>query len=268
MSIKSYYERRHLTSGFGDRRGGGRRHRGVDFSHSTRPNTIDVPAIEGGTVVGKLAPGSWHGFGHQVTIQSGSRRWSYAHLPTASPLRVGQQISAGTIVGREGRTGSTTGNCVHIELHNGSGFVNPAPTIEALRVVSGGVKPKPTPAPRPTAQPRSSGNNTLAGLPWRGVQRMLKGTGRYSGAIDNIPGRGSIKGLQDFLNDAGYSRQALGRDIAEDGLDGGDTLAATQQWLKRKWGYTGRIDRIRGAGTTSAWGRAEAANGRAFAHVR
>lgn len=138
MSIETFYSRSSLTSAFGDGRNGGRKHRGVDFSHSAKPGTVDVPALLGGTVISELNPASWHGFGYQVTIESSyagkTVRLSYAHLSAASPLRVGQQVSAGTIVGREGRTGSTTGSCVHIELYIvGQGFINPAPTIEAIR---------------------------------------------------------------------------------------------------------------------------------------
>lgn len=120
---------------FGADRGGGRKHRGVDRSSSTRAGT-PVPALLGGVVVAKLAPASWHGFGHQVTIRSVyngvTHLLSYAHGQSASPLRVGQTISAGTTVLREGTTGATTGPCVHIEDQVGGRFRDPMPLIRAV----------------------------------------------------------------------------------------------------------------------------------------
>jgi len=122
------------------------------------------------------------------------------------------------------------------------------------------------PAVTPPA-PAPNGHDSLRGLPWVGIQRMLKSDFGYRGKIDNDPGTGTIAAFQRFLNAKGYSVRALGRRIAEDGDDGGDTLRSAQQWLKEKWSYVGKIDGDRGPGTTGAWGRAEAANGRAYAWV-
>ncbi|GAA3760435.1 hypothetical protein GCM10022240_11370 [Microbacterium kribbense] len=102
---------------------------------------------------------------------------------------------------------------------------------------------------------------------WTGIQRMLKGTGRYAGRIDNDPGVNTVRGLQSFLNAAGYARRAIGAELPVDGALDATTCKAVQQWLTQKWGYAGPIDAAPGTGTKAAWGRAEAANGRAFAAV-
>ena len=131
-------------------------------------------------------------------------------------------------------------------------------TIDFTRAVAAEYGQNP---PKPAPRPNSKGG-TLKGLSWTGVQRMLKSDFGYKGAIDNIPGKGSIAAFQRFMNSAGYGR------LTVDGIDGTATLKAAQTWLKKRWGYKGAIDGIRGAGTNAAWARAEAANGRAYARVK
>lgn len=109
---------------------------------------------------------------------------------------------------------------------------------------------------------------SLQGIRWTGVQRMLKADFGYRGRIDNAPGSGTIAAFQRFMNAAGYSRRAIGRALVVDGIDGTNTLKAAQQWLLERWGYRGRVDGLRGTGTNAAWGRAEAANGRAYARIK
>lgn len=104
----------------------------------------------------------------------------------------------------------------------------------------------------------SGGGSVPSALRWYGIQAMLKGTGRYSGGIDNAPGGGTIRGFQDFLNDSGYSAGSV------DGIWGPGTAKAAQRWLKARWGYTGAIDGAFGAGSNAAWQRAETANWNAF----
>ena len=115
---------------------------------------------------------------------------------------------------------------------------------------------------------KATTRRTLHGIRWTGIQRMLKADFGYTGRIDNKPGKGTVSAFQRFLNAKGYARRAVGRTLKVDGIDGRDTLAGAQQWLKDRWGYTGRIDRKRGPGTLAAWNRAEAANGRAYRAVR
>jgi peptidoglycan hydrolase-like protein with peptidoglycan-binding domain len=98
-----------------------------------------------------------------------------------------------------------------------------------------------------------------SGLPWGGIQQMLKGAGYgYAGAIDGIAGVGTVSAFQRFLNASGFSAGGV------DGQWGPNTGAAAQRWLKARWGYTGAIDNDFGGGTRAAWGRADAANAAAF----
>lgn len=100
---------------------------------------------------------------------------------------------------------------------------------------------------------------------WTGIQEMLRGAGYgYSGAIDGIPGTGTIMALQNFLYQSGYDDRAGVGPLKRDGDLGTNTVKAVQQWLKEKHGYTGAIDGQPGAGTAAAWVRANAANAAAF----
>lgn len=148
MSVRSYYAFTPSSGqAFGARRGsGGRRHRGVERSTSTRPGN-PVPALLGGRVIGTLSPAAWHGFGHQVTtdVTYNGRRYyvSYAHGSRATPLRVGRTFPAGTTVITEGTTGATSGSCVHVEVYDVAlgKFIDPMTLIRAVvktHQVSGG----------------------------------------------------------------------------------------------------------------------------------
>lgn len=126
---------------FGAPRDGGRRtHTGADFSHSTKPGTIDVPAVEAGVVTGSF----WtSGYGWRLEIGP----WSYSHLQVRSPLKVGDRARAGSIVGQEGVTGLTSGPCCHVEYVQNGRRVDPVPVIRSVlsSPAGGGSTTLPTP---------------------------------------------------------------------------------------------------------------------------
>lgn len=148
-SVKDYYSYSPTArQRFGAPRGN-RKHRGLDISYSTTPGT-PVPALLGGRVISTLGPASWHGFGYQVTIRSefGGKTYdiSYSHGKSATPLKVGETVRAGQKVLEEGRTGSTNGSCVHIEVFDRSlgVYINPSTLIESVLTVpapAGDIKP-------------------------------------------------------------------------------------------------------------------------------
>ena len=114
-------------------------------------------------------------------------------------------------------------------------------------------------APAPSGNSSSLKATDMLRWRWNGIQEMLKGAGYgYSGAIDGIPGKGTITAFQKFIKNNGY------RNVSVDGVWGPETAKGAQSWLKARWGYTGAIDALPGGGTKAAWDRAEAANARAF----
>ena len=131
-NVTDFWAASHISSNFGDVRDGGtRRHRGTDYTHGSG---TPIPSPLAGTVTATLAPAPSHGFGYQVTVQASSGEvYSFAHMQSASLHGVGANISVGEILGYEGRTGATTGPCVHVEYNdNYRGFSNAAPHIAAL----------------------------------------------------------------------------------------------------------------------------------------
>lgn len=137
-AIQDFWDGSHVGVGghYGDPRESGRRHRGTDYAH---PTNSPAPSPLNGIVVGKLAPATWHGFGYQVTIRLASgETYSFAHFNSESPLAIGQEVAVGQTIGYVGRTGATTGPCVHVEYNLG-GFSDPAPHVAAL--VNGSAAP-------------------------------------------------------------------------------------------------------------------------------
>ena len=227
-------------------------HQGVDFV-----GFDNVKAVLGGKVT---HAGPLGGHGNAVAIDVFTRpelviTHVYGHLANGSlAVRPGQTVAEGAQLARMGDTGTALGKNLHFEVRHWRGknltCIDPEPYL------ADGVNAAPAPAAQPAKPASTIPPTAMLKWTWTGIQRMLKGTGRYRGAIDNVPGPLTIKGFQAFVG------------VAQDGIFGPITCRAAQQWLKRRWGYAGAIDGIPGAGTKAAWDRAEDANDRAFAHVR
>lgn len=146
-----------VTSPFGwrkdplNRAGGGKRHHnGVDLWGAAP--TIYIEAFHDGKVLHagpskrRKADGSVGGFGYHVVIQhkiNGKFYTScYAHMKEGSiKVKVGQRVTAGTVLGIMATTGDSTGKHLHWEIwqgkthgwsNNGKGFVSPLDFAEGL----------------------------------------------------------------------------------------------------------------------------------------
>ena len=111
-----------VRAGVGDRFGprGNRFHAGVDF-----------PARSGARVraarSGRVLFAGWDsgGFGYMVSIRHGYRvRTRYAHL-SAVRVHRGQHVSTGSVIGRVGSTGISTGPHLHLEVLVRGAATNP-----------------------------------------------------------------------------------------------------------------------------------------------
>jgi murein DD-endopeptidase MepM/ murein hydrolase activator NlpD len=111
-----------VTDRFGPR--GTRFHTGIDFParHGAR-----VFAARGGRV--NFAGWDSGGFGYLVTIGHGHgvRTW-YAHLSSIK-VRRGQRVRQGTLIGRAGSSGFSTGPHLHFELRVRGAAVDPLPAL-------------------------------------------------------------------------------------------------------------------------------------------
>lgn len=92
----SYYSSSYVTSRYGPRAGAF--HAGDDYAH---PPNAAVPAITDGTVIA-AGPDPYGKLGNRVTIERGGVHITYGHLADRVNVRVGQQVSAGSIVGLVG----------------------------------------------------------------------------------------------------------------------------------------------------------------------
>lgn len=114
-----------VTSKFGWRvhpkTGHKKHHNGVDIWRGGNPY---LEACFDGKVVGVSTSTDPNGAGNKVIVQSmvmGKKvTWTYFHMVKGSiKVKVGQKISAGTVVGRMGQTGFATGDHVHWEIWAG-----------------------------------------------------------------------------------------------------------------------------------------------------
>lgn len=118
-----------FTDTYGQARGGGRAHRGVDV---LAPYGSAVYAVESG-VVQKARYNSLGGFAITLRGVSG-REFYYAHQ-SANLVVSGQRVLAGQRIGRVGTSGNAAGTSphVHFELHpGGSRAVNPTTFVARL----------------------------------------------------------------------------------------------------------------------------------------
>lgn len=95
-------------------------HLGIDIAASTGD---PVYATDGGVVVYSGAIGG--GYGIMVMIDHGNGYQSlYAHLSVTN-VRCGASVRQGTVIGRAGSTGNSTGPHLHFEVRYFGGFINP-----------------------------------------------------------------------------------------------------------------------------------------------
>lgn len=108
-------------------------HRGIDFS---APSGTPVPS----PVTGKVTVNKYEakGFGNYIKVgDQNNMSHIFGHLKNKSPLKVGDNVNIGDIVGLIGTTGASTGNHLHYEIrdaksvsHNPALYFNGSTTSE------------------------------------------------------------------------------------------------------------------------------------------
>ena len=95
-------------------------HTGVDFPAASGTKIF---AANSGTVI--LAK-YYGGYGNCVMINHGGGIVTlYAHMKSSPPVKVGQKVTIGDVVGYVGTTGSSTGNHLHFEVRVNGQHVDP-----------------------------------------------------------------------------------------------------------------------------------------------
>ena len=114
-----------FTDDWGQPRGGGRTHQGVDL-HA--PTGVPELAIVSGNVT--YGDGGGGGMGAYIAGDDGNR-YVYYHL--SQYMGPPRHVSPGEVIGRVGATGDATGPHLHFELHPGGGpAVDPYPTLSKV----------------------------------------------------------------------------------------------------------------------------------------
>lgn len=123
-----------ITSGYGARMdpflGRPAMHTGIDFRAATGDAAY---ATAGGTVVTAEYSG---GYGNMVEIDHGNGITTrYGHMSRID-VTVGQVVSKGTVVGRAGSTGRSTGPHLHYEVRIDGGSIDPMRYIKAGKEIA------------------------------------------------------------------------------------------------------------------------------------
>ncbi|MEZ5101365.1 MAG: M23 family metallopeptidase [Thermoleophilia bacterium] len=103
---------------------GDRFHEGIDFpaGKGTRVRAAAAGVVE-------WAGWTDGGYGNLVVVSHGDGyRTYYAHLASVS-VEAGQRVRAGSVVGRVGSTGHSSGPHLHFELRLGEAALDPAPSL-------------------------------------------------------------------------------------------------------------------------------------------
>jgi murein DD-endopeptidase MepM/ murein hydrolase activator NlpD len=97
-----------ITSIYGETRGSST-HKGVDYGVST-----GTPVKS--QMTGKVTYAGWQtGYGNIVIVEGNGITQKFAHL-SAFSVKVGDTVSAGTVVAKSGNTGDSTGPHLHYEV--------------------------------------------------------------------------------------------------------------------------------------------------------
>lgn len=100
-----------ITSNFGDIRSGGRKHEGLDIM-APMGSPIVSPTE---AVVLKVGYGASAGY-YVYTANPGGEIFAYMHLKDASPLKAGDELEEGDLIGYVGSTGNAKGSSPHLHF--------------------------------------------------------------------------------------------------------------------------------------------------------
>ncbi len=119
---------RQVTNSFGDARGGGRRHQGIDIM---APYGTPIYAVEPGVIV--RAYSNRRG-GLSISLRANSGvEYFYAHQ-SANLVESGQTVAAGQLIGRVGTSGNAASTAPHLHFEKllpGSRPVDPYGIVKA-----------------------------------------------------------------------------------------------------------------------------------------
>ena len=95
----------------------------ANFSRGIVPYPPICPPLN---LDGRVVYAGWNdqGYGNLVIIENGPYRVYFAHL-SKIPVKVGEKVTAGTIIGYSGNTGNSTGPHLHYEVRKNGYAIDP-----------------------------------------------------------------------------------------------------------------------------------------------
>ncbi|RCK72366.1 MAG: metalloendopeptidase [Anaerolineae bacterium] len=104
----------------------GRLTQGSHAGHVALDFGVPVGTPVKATLDGKVVYAGWNdqGYGNLVIIENGPYRVYFAHL-SKIPVKLGEKVTAGTIIGYSGNTGNSTGPHLHYEVRKNGQAIDP-----------------------------------------------------------------------------------------------------------------------------------------------
>lgn len=172
-------------------------HRGLDFAPGLN---APIPAVADGTVV---RVGSTTALGYILTINHHDGYYSgYAHMIAPASVSVGQVVSRGTIIGRVGNTGRTTGPHLHLTIGTSASNPDQGAVVDPLAFIRARETDSP---PNPTNPTPALGGDRMIRIqsPGRGIALIGAGYYRHLATSEEVEQSGGI--VEKHLN--GNDRQ-------------------------------------------------------------
>lgn len=122
-----------ISSGYGPRRapvrGASTDHKGIDIAV---PAGTPIRPVWAGQVIRKGYEA--RGGGHYLVIRHpNGYETKYLHMQSASPLKIGDQVGNGTIIGKVGSTGNSTGPHLDVRILRNGEYVDPLTVLPRRR---------------------------------------------------------------------------------------------------------------------------------------
>lgn len=214
-NVKKYYNfNPNAAQKYGAPRDDGtRKHRGTDISHSAKEGTL-VPALITGKVTGRLKADSGNDYGNQIRVQGrgpDNRLYNVSYSHGVYPQTATGTVKQGDHISTEGRTGETTGSCMHLEVYDiAKGvYIDPMILVKMVLNSSGSA---------PAGGPYTGDEST------RTIQKALNTLG-YNLEVDGLPGPKTTAAIKDFQKEKG---------LVVDGFWGPKANTALNKVLQKK----------------------------------
>ena len=205
------------TGAYGERRSGGRTHKGIDVA---LPVGTPLKAVMDGTVSSAGRGSGERSYGLYVVIQhSGGKSTLYAHMSRIQ-VKVGDKVVKGQIIGLSGNTGFSTGPHLHFELRVNGAHTNPAAYV-GLAYGPGGTKGNPSALDGNDGSISGAGSsavvpNNFISASWAGVtggSQSIKDIVLSGGSLGSLP-TGSVADIPDSIS-SGNRSSVMGTQLSK-----------------------------------------------------